>query len=79
LKGELFRKIANSFFIGSSATTVFSYILNLPLAAQIAATASFMGKALIDIHEHQSKVYEIRNQSTNKGLVFLLDMKKKYR
>lgn len=78
LKGELFRKIANSFFIGSGATTVFAYFLNLPLAAQIAATASFMGKALIDIHDHQSKVYEIRNQSTNKGLVFLLDMKKKY-
>lgn len=77
LDGEIYRKMANVFFVGSSATTLSSYFLNLPLPAQIAATASFAGKILLDIHENQSKRYELKNESVNRGLVFLLDIEKK--
>jgi hypothetical protein len=78
LDGKLFRKIASRFFIGSSATTLLSYFLNLPLPAQVTVAASFAGKILLDIHENQSKRYEIKRQSANRGLVFLLDIEKKY-
>lgn len=79
LDGEIFRKMASVFFVGSGATTLSSYFLNLPLPAQIAATASFAGKILLDIHENKSKRYDIKNKSVNRGLVFLLDIKNKYK
>ncbi|MCK4358123.1 MAG: hypothetical protein KAW92_05165 [Candidatus Cloacimonetes bacterium] len=78
LKGELFRKIASVFFIGSGATSLMSSLIILPLPAQIAASASFAGKILLDIHKYRSEIFEIRNQSKNRGLVYLLDIEKKY-
>jgi len=79
LNGELFRKLTKVFFVGGSVTSLVSYFLNLPLPVQIGVISSFVGKILLDIHENQSKRYEIRNQSLNRGLVFLLDIQKKYR
>jgi hypothetical protein len=76
LQGELFRKIAKIFFIGGTATTLFSHFLSMPLSAQIAASASFVGKMLLDIHEHLSKCEELEKGSTNRGLVFLLKLEK---
>lgn len=79
LNSELFRRIAKVFFIGSSATTLVSHFINLPLPAQIAAVASFAGKIAIDIHEHLSKRDEIKNESKNRGLVFLLELEKRFK
>ena len=78
LDGELFRRITGVFFAGSGATPLLSHLLNLPLPAQIAAIATFVGKMLLEIHDNQAKRYEIRNQGVNRGLVFLLDIERKY-
>ena len=76
ISGELFRKIAKVFFVGGTATSLLSHFLALPLEAQVAATASFAGKILIDVHESKSKRSEIIQESKNRWLVLLLKMKK---
>lgn len=73
---ELFRKISSMFLIGGSATTLLSYFYNLPLPGKIAAASTAVGKICLNMHESQSKKYDLLNSSTNKGLVFLLKMKK---
>jgi len=77
LKGELFRKLAGIFFVGSSATPLLSSFLSLPLSTKIGAIAGLAGKALLDIHAYQSEHEQIINQNNNRGLVFLLDVEKK--
>lgn len=76
LSGELFRKIAKVFFVGGTATTLLPHLLTLPLEAQIAASASFAGKILLDIHENISKRSDLTKESKNRWLVLLLKMEK---
>ena len=78
LKGELFRRMARSVFAAGAATPLLSHFLSLPLPVQVAVIASFAGKILLDIQKNQSERHEIRNQSINRGLVFLLDIERKY-
>lgn len=79
IKGELFRKISSMFFVGSGATTLLTHFLNLPPSGQYVTAASFLGKALLNVHEYQSKKQELRESSENRGIVFLLDIDKKYK
>jgi hypothetical protein len=74
--GELFRKIAGAFFVGGTATTLLTHFLSLPLEAQIAASASFAGKILLDVHENISRRSNLRKESKNRWLVLLLKMEK---
>lgn len=76
INDELFRKISSMFLIGSSATTLISYFYNLPTVGKIAAASTALGKICLNMHEFQSKKYELLNSSNNKGLVFLLKMRK---
>lgn len=76
LRGELFRKISRVFFVGGTATTLLSHFLTLPITAQIAASTSFIGKILLDIHENLSKRDLLRKDGKNRGLVLLLKMEK---
>lgn len=78
LNEDLFRKIASVFFVGISATNLLSHFLSLSLPSKIVTIASFAGKILLDIHKNQSDRLRIRNESMNRGLVFLLDLEKKY-
>jgi len=78
LKGELFRKLAGVFFVGGAATPVLSSLLSLPTSAQIAAIAGLVGKALLDIDAYKSDRDQVTSHSSNRGLVFLLDVEKKY-
>ena len=79
LKDETFRKITSMFMVGSGATAILSHFLNLPLEGKVAAVTSFTGKIFIDIHEHNSKMKEMKNLSNNKGLIFLLKMQEKFK
>ena len=76
LSGELFRKIARVVFVGGTATTLLSHFLSLPLGAQIAASTSFAGKILLDVHENISKRSNLTKESRNRWLVLLLKMEK---
>jgi len=78
LRGDLFRRLAGVFVLGSGATPLLSSLLSLPVSAQMAGLAGLIGKGLLDIHEYQSTLQQIRNQSSNRGLVFLLDVEKQY-
>lgn len=75
---KLFCKIASYFFVGSGATALLTHFLSLPLPAKIISLASFAGKILLDIHKYKSEKYTIKNESINRGLVFLFDLEKKY-
>lgn len=77
LKGELFRKLTGVFLMGGG-TPLLSHLVSLPLSAQIPAILGLIGKALLDVHEYKDKQYELRKQSSNYGLAFLLDVEKKY-
>ncbi len=79
LKGELFRKLASMFVLGGSATPLLSSFLSLSISAQLGGIAGLIGKTLIDIHAYKSEQNQIINQSNNRGLVFLLDIEKRYR
>jgi hypothetical protein len=79
LKSETFRKIAKTFLVGGGATPVLSHFINLPAEGQIPVIASFIGKILVDIHQHNSRVKEIRNLSRNRGLIFLITMQKRFK
>ena len=79
LKGETFRKIARTFMVGGSAIPILSHFINLPTEGQIVAVASFIGKIFIDIHEHNSKMKEIKNLKNNKGLIFLIKMQERFK
>lgn len=76
LSGELFRKIAKVFLVGGTATTLLSCFLSLPLETQLAASASFGGKIMLDVHENISKRNELTQASRNRWLVLLLKMEK---
>ena len=76
LRGELFRKIAKVFFIGGTATTLLSHFLSMSPPEQATTLSSFVGKILLDVHEYQSKCGELRKESSNRGLVFLIELKK---
>lgn len=79
LKGETFRKITSTFVVGGGAIPILSHFINLPTEGQVAAIASFIGKIFIDIHEHNSKVKEIKNLNNNKGLIFLIKMQERFK
>ena len=79
LKGELFRKLARVFFVGGGAIPLLSSFLSLPISAQLGAIAGLAGKTLLDIHAYRSEHDQIISQSNNRGLIFLLDVEKKYR
>lgn len=79
LKGETFRKIARTFMVGGSAIPILSHFINLPTEGQIVAITSFIGKIFIDIHEHNSKMKEIKNLNNNKGLIFLIKMQERFK
>jgi len=76
LDNELFRNIAGTIFAAGGATPILSYLLDMPLGGQVATMISFFGKIIIDIHKNQSKRSELRSESSNRGLVFLLDVQK---
>ena len=76
LNSELFRNIAVTIFAAGGATPVLSCLLSMPLEGQVATLASFVGKIIIDIHKNKSKRFELHSESSNRGLVFLLDMQK---
>lgn len=77
LKGELFRKLTGVFLMGA-ATPLLSHLVSLPLSAKIPAILGLIGKALLDVQKYEDKQYELRKQSSNRGLAFLLDVEKKY-
>jgi len=77
LKGELFRKLAAVFLMGGG-TPLLSHLISLPLSVQVPAILGLIGKALLDVHEYKDKQYELKKQSSNHGLTFLLDVEKKY-
>ena len=79
LNDEIFRKITKMFMVGSATTSILSHFFNLPLEGQAVAMASFIGKIFIDIHERNSKMKEIKNISSNKGMIFLLKMQDKFK
>lgn len=77
LRGDLFRKLAGV-LLGSGATPLLSSSLSVPVSAQMAGMAVLIGKGLLDVHEYQSVLQQIRKHSSTRGLVFLLDVEKKY-
>ncbi len=79
LKGATFRKIARTFMVGGSAIPILSHFINLPPEGQIVAITSFIGKIFIDIHEHNSKMREIRDLNNNKGLILLIKMQERFK
>jgi len=79
LKSATFRRIARTFLVAGGATPILSHFMNLPTEGQVAVIASFVGKIFVDIHEHNSKMKEIKNLSSNQGLIFLIKMQERFK
>lgn len=75
-KKTLYRKIGKN--ILAAGTTLLTQSVNLPAHVQIAIGIGLVVKGLFDYFDYKNSQEEVLSKPENRGLVLLLDLKKKY-
>jgi len=76
-RDSLFRKISSMFIAGGSVTSLAAHYFNLPSSGRVIGISSLIGSAALNVHSYKTEIRNIKQISENRGLVFLLEMKKR--